>query len=109
MTNRNTFHYEIAALTSGQQYQVPITDAERQEIDKKAFNVLVFYNGTGNLYMVQLNNDASERYPCPANGGRVVISNDDGIDFSSVQIIEKSASNATGTSFLTVAHKPVVR
>ena len=106
MTENDTFHFEIAALTANLNHQVPITQDMKQQIGRNnVFDTLIFYNGSDKLYMIQINNNAQERFPAPANGGRVVWDKEDNIKFSSVQIIEMTGANATGTSYLTVARK----
>ena len=98
----NIFHFTKTNLTASQTYPFPITEDIKRQVDNKAFNWLVCYNGTGNLILLQLNNSTNERIPIPASGGRVVINKDDVIHFQSVEVIETTASGASGTIYLTV-------
>lgn len=97
----NRKHKIQDGLSSGELTSNFITTNEIREVENKVFNFLVIYNASDGFLLVQLNNDSNERYPLPANSGRLIINKEDNIPFHSLQLVEPNSTAVTGKIYIT--------
>ena len=97
----NRVHKIITDLSADEITPDQVTLEEKRNIDNEAFNFLVVYNASDGFLLVQLNSDSQERYPLPANSGRLIINKEDNIPFHSLQLVEPNSTAVTGKVYVT--------
>lgn len=98
---RNIFNKTVSNPKNNSVHFVGFTESEQYEINRLVGNHLVAWNKSDKDVEVRLNKSSDEVYPLFSNSGRFVISPDDGIDFSSIEIVNNSGANATGDIIIT--------